>query len=471
MIGLSLLFVLLLVTFADAKEGDVLEAIDAGRDEFAAVAHSIWEYAELGYLEERSSELLKDKLAAAGFRVQSGVAGIPTAFIAERGSGWPVVALLAEFDALPGMSQQDVTHREPRVAGAAGHACGHHLFGAGSLAAAVVVGEWLQRQGVPGTLRLYGTPAEEGGSGKVYMVRAGLFDDVDAVLNWHPADRNTASPRTTLANKSAKFRFHGVATHAAMAPERGRSALDAVEAMNHMVNLMREHLPQDCRIHYVITHGGVAPNIVPEFAEVFYYVRHPEARILPELWDRVVKAAEGAALGTGTQMEYEVIHGNYNKVPNTALSRQIDKNLRLVGGVNYTPEERVFAERIRATLGRTDIALGSEAEVQPFEPRDSKGSTDVGDLSWIVPTSDLGTATWVPGTAAHSWQAVAVGGMGIGIKGMMVAAKVLALTAVDLFRDPSLVRVAQEELVQRRGTEFVYTPLLGDREPPLDYRK
>ena len=465
-----LLLAFLLVGSARAED-DVVAAIDARADEFAKVAHSIWEYAELGYLEEQSSALLQQQLKAAGFRIERGVAGIPTAFIAERGSGRPVVALLAEFDALPGLSQQAVAERQPRVVDAAGHACGHHLFGAGSLAAAVVVGDWLERTEGGGTIRLYGTPAEEGGSGKVYMVRAGLFEDVDAVLNWHPSDRNTASPRTTLANKSAKFRFHGIATHAAMAPERGRSALDGVESMNYMVNMMREHLPQDSRVHYVITRGGAAPNIVPEFAEVFYYVRHPDGKILPELWDRVVKAAEGAALGTGTRMEYEVIHGNYNKLPNIALSQQIDANLRRVGGIRYTAEERSFAQEIRATLGRTKLALGSEAEIQPFVPWDSKGSTDVGDVSWMVPTSDLGTATWVPGTAAHSWQAVAAGGTGVGIKGMVVAAKVLALTAVDLFLQPELMAAAKAELMERRGEDFVYAPLLGDREPPLDYRK
>ncbi|HIG57216.1 MAG TPA: amidohydrolase [Candidatus Latescibacteria bacterium] len=464
------LTILLLVGAARAED-DVAAAIDARADEFAEVAHAIWEYAELGYVEERSSALLQEQLVAAGFRLERGVAGIPTAFIAEYGSGRPVVALLAEFDALPGLSQQAVAVRQPRVAEAPGHACGHHLFGTGSLAAAVTVAEWLQRTGAKGTIRLYGTPAEEGGSGKVYMVRAGLFADVDAVLNWHPSDRNTASPRTTLANKSAKFRFHGIATHAAMAPERGRSALDGVESMNYMVNMMREHLPQDSRVHYVITRGGAAPNIVPEFAEVFYYVRHPDGKILPELWDRVVKAGEGAALGTGTTMDYEVIHGNYNKLPNVALSRQVDANLRGVGGVEYTAKEQAFAEDIRTTLGRTKLALGSEAEIQPFALWDSKGSTDVGDVSWIVPTSDLGTATWVPGTASHSWQAVAAGGTGIGSKGMIVAAKVLALTAVDLFLQPELVATAKAELMERRGEDFVYAPLLGDREPPLDYRK
>lgn len=471
MVAILLLAAWLCVGNAQADEGDVAAAIDARAAEFAAVAHEIWEYAELGYLEEQSSALLKEQLKAAGFRIESGVAGIPTAFIAERGSGKPVVALLAEFDALPGLSQQAVAYRQPRIADAAGHACGHHLFGSGSLAAAVTVGEWLERTGTKGTIRLYGTPAEEGGSGKVYMVRAGLFDDVDAVLNWHPSDRNTASPRTTLANKSAKFRFHGIATHAATAPERGRSALDGVESMNYMVNMMREHLPQDSRVHYVITRGGAAPNIVPEFAEVFYYVRHPDGKILPELWDRVVKAAEGAALGTGTTMDYEVIHGNYNKLPNIALSRQVDTNLRRVGGVHYTTEEQAFAAEIRSTLGRTKLALGSEAEIQPFAPWDSKGSTDVGDVSWMVPTSDLGTATWVPGTSSHSWQAVAAGGTGIGVKGMMVAAKVLALTAVDLFLQPELVVAAKVELLERRGEGFVYAPLLGDRQPPLDYRK
>lgn len=446
------------------------ESIEARGDDYASLAHQIWERAELGYQEHASSGILQSHLRDAGFEIDAGVAGMPTAFVASYGEGEPTIGILAEFDALPGMSQEAVPERSPRQGGG-GHACGHHLFGTGSTAAAVAAKDWLASSGTPGTIRVYGTPAEEGGSGKVYMVRAGLFDDVDATLHWHPSDRNNASPRTSVANKSAKFRFHGHSTHAASAPERGRSALDGVEAMNHMVNLMREHVPSDSRIHYVITHGGEAPNVVPDFAEVYYYVRNPSATVLEQIWPRVVKAAEGAALGTGTRVDHEVIHGNHSVLPNEALARVMDRNLRVVGGVTYAPEELAFAETIRTTLGDAERKLGSERQIMPFEPWAGKGSTDVGDVSWTVPTTGLRVAAWVPGTPAHSWQATAAGGTSIGTKGMMVAAKTLALTAVDLFQQPALIDSAEAEFQRRRGPDFAYRALLGDRDPPLDYRK
>ena len=311
------LFPLPLTAVQDAQ----IAAIEARSDHYGSVARQIWEWAEVGYQEEKSSELLKGELEAAGFSVESGVADMPTAFLASYGSGGPVIGILAEYDALPGISQDAVPVRSPIIIGGAGHACGHHLFGAGSVAAAIAVKEWLEETGHEGTIRLYGTPAEEGGAGKVYMVRAGLFDDVDVALHWHPGARNSARVGRSLANKSAKFRFRGYSAHAAGAPERGRSALDGVEAMNHMVNLMREHVPQETRIHYVITQGGFAPNVVPDFAEVYYYVRHPDAPTVLRLFERVARAAEGAAMGTGTGMEYEVIHGLYDLVPNVALGR------------------------------------------------------------------------------------------------------------------------------------------------------
>ena len=325
---------------------------------------------------------------------------------------------------------------------------------------------------IEGTLRLYGTPAEEGGAGKVYLVRKGLFDDVDAVLHWHPADRNSASARSSLANKSAKFRFKGIASHAAGAPERGRSALDGVEAMNYMVNLMREHVPSDARIHYVITRGGEAPNVVPAFAEVYYYVRHPEMESVKSIFERVAKAAEGAAMGTGTTMEYEVIHGIYNLLPNEILSKIMYDNLNLVGGVTYDEAETEFAQKIMSTyrMGRMSPEMANQIEPFQVSTKGSGGSTDVGDISWVTPTAGLAAATWVPGTSAHSWQAVAAGGMSIGKKGMMVAAKTIALTAYDLFMNPKVSDNAREELLNRRGEGFKYEALLGDRKPPLDYR-
>lgn len=449
----------------------VMASIERNGEAYGRIARQIWGYAELGYLEERSSALLQERLRAAGFDVRAGVAGMPTAFVASWGAGEPVIGILAEFDALPGLSQDTVPERRPLVDRGAGHGCGHHLFGTASTAAAIAVKDWLAASHRSGTLRLYGTPAEEGGAGKVYMVRAGLLDDVDVVLHWHPGDENNASPETTLANRSAKFRFHGVASHAAGAPHRGRSALDGVEAMNHMVNLLREHVPEETRIHYVITRGGEAPNVVPDFAEVYYYVRHPSVQTLQALWERVVKAAEGAALGTGTRMEYEVIHGIYNLLPNETLARLMDANLRRVGGVTYNAHERAFAEAIQRSLGNGDRALESAASVQPFQLGHTSASSDVGDVSWVVPTAGLSAATWVPGTAAHSWQAVAAGGTGIGVKGMLVAAKTIAMTAADLYLDPSHVAKARQELERRRGPDFRYQPLVGDRDPPLDYRK
>jgi aminobenzoyl-glutamate utilization protein B len=302
------------------------------------------------------------------------------------------------------------------------------------------------------------------------MLRSGLFDDVDAVLAWHPGDANDASPRSSLANISAKFRFHGVSAHAAGAPDRGRSALDGVESMDYMVNLMREHIPQETRVHYVITRGGEAPNVVPDFAEVYYYARHPDVTALDEIWQRILKAAEGAALGTGTTVDHEVIHAVLNLLPNDHLARLMDANLRRVGGYRYTAEEAAFAERLSQTL-TARRALGSQEQVQALVPGISSSSTDLGDVSWVVPTAEMTAATWVPGTPAHSWQATAAGGTSIGVNGMIVAAKTLAMTAVDLLQDPTHVKAARAELTSRQGAGFRYRPRVGDRPPPLDYRR
>jgi aminobenzoyl-glutamate utilization protein B len=458
------------VAAQDAKE-EVARSIDAGAARYGTLAQQIWQLAEVGYLEERSSSLLQGELRAAGFTVEAGVAGMPTAFVASWGRGGPVIGMLAEFDALPGITQERTPERTPHATLSAGHACGHHLFGAGSVAAAIAVKQWLESSNTPGTIRLYGTPAEEGGAGKVYMVRDGLFEGVDVVVHWHPSDRNAADAPASLANKSAKFRFHGVSAHAAASPQRGRSALDGVEAMNHMVNLMREHVPQETRIHYVITSGGSAPNVVPDFAEVFYYVRNPDPKNVLDIFDRVVKAAEGAALGTGTRVEHEVIHGIYAMLPNIALAKVMHENLERVGGYTYDADELRFAETLRPSLGEGVPPVTEAARVQPFsEVSQPGGSTDVADVSWVVPTVGLRTATWVPGTPSHSWQAVAAGGTSIGEKGMIVAAKTMAMTAVDLFTRAGLIAAARTEYEERVGPDFVYRSLVGDRAPPLDYR-
>ena len=449
---------------------DVLRGIDAKRAEYANVANQIWSFAELGSEEQKSAALLQSELKSAGFDVKTGVADLPTGFIASYGTGKPVIAIVGEFDALPGLSQAAVPIRQPIVDGGAGHACGHHLYGTASTAAAIAVKEWLAANHRTGTIRFYGTPAEEGGAGKVYMVRAGLFNDVDAVVTWHPGDRNDASPVSNLANVSAKFRFHGLSAHAAAAPDKGRSALDAVEAMDGMVNLMREHVPQETRIHYVITNGGKAPNVVPDFAEVYYVARHPDVRVLDGIWERIINAAKGAALGTGTTMDMEVIGATYNVLPNDYLSTIQRRNLQRVGGMTYTPEERAFAETIRKTLSEPMLPLGSESQVQPERMEINYASSDMGDVSWTVPTVQMTTATWVPGTPAHSWQAVAAGGTTIGTKGMIIAAKTMTLTAIDLFSDPVHVKKAREEFDRRRGG-FVYKSRLDRAKPALDYRK
>ena len=458
-------------TMSQTTKNQFQESIDDRAEQFETIAKSIWDWAEMGYQEEKSSSLLQQTLKEEGFSMQAGVAGLPTAFIAEYGSGSPIIGILAEFDALPGISQQVATVRKPIPNKDGGHACGHHLFGTASTAAAITIKNYLNKTKTKGTIRLYGTPAEEGGSGKVYMVRSGLFDDVDIVLDWHASDKNAASPVTSMANRSAKFRFYGYSAHAAGAPEKARSSLDAVEAMNFMVNLMREHIPDGSRIHYVITKGGNAPNVVPDFAEVFYYVRDFDVNILEDMWSRLINTAEAAALGTGTRMEYEIIHGNRPVLPNEVAQKVMYDNLVQVGGVSYTRAEQKFAKEIYETLIDPSLSISSAKTIQPYKFTKGKGSTDVGDVSWKTPTARLRVATWVPGTSAHTWQAVAAGGMSIGMKGMINASKVLVGAAIDLYNDPKTVKNAKKELIERRGPGFNYYSMLGDRNPPLDYRK
>jgi len=464
------LFLIFAACVNASERDELIQGIDARYDEHQDIALKIWDLSELGYLEVQSTALLQQKLSEQGFRVESGVAGIPTSFVAQAGSGKPVIAFLAEFDALPGITQTAAPVREEIPGKAGGQACGHHLFGTASLGAAVAVQQWLKSNNLPGTVRVYGTPAEEGGSGKVYMVRAGLFDDVDAVLSWHPGAVNRASVAPSLANRSARFNFHGVSAHAAGAPEKARSALDGVEAFNYMVNLMREHVPQETRIHYVITSGGHAPNVVPDYAQAYYYVRHPDPEQVRQIWQRIEAAAQGAASGTGTTVDVEIMHGNLSLLPNRVIADRMQANLTSLGGFNYSSDEQTFAEKIYATLNAPEFELGSEAKINDMEIDLSMGSTDVGDVSWTVPTAEFTTATWVPGTPAHSWQAIAAGGTSIGIKGMQLAAKTLALTAVDLFENPEMLQAAKAELQESQGENYEYSPLLGDREPALDYR-
>ncbi len=319
--------------------------IQSQYDSYKTKALQIWSWAEVGYKEYKSTALLQQTLKDNGFTVEAGVAEIPTAFVATYGSGKPVVGILAEFDALPGLSQDTVAEKSPIAGMKSGHGCGHHLFGVASIAAGIELKKLIESGKLKGTIKVFGCPAEEGGSGKVYMVRAGLFNGVDAVLHWHPGSENQITLGRSMANISAKFRFHGLAAHAAAAPDKGRSALDAVEGMDMMVNMMREHVPSSTRIHYVITDGGKAPNVVPDFAESYYYVRNQDRSIVQDVFARVVKAGEGAALGTGTKMDYEITGGVYDLLPNKTLAEAMQKNLELVGGVIYTDKETAFAKK------------------------------------------------------------------------------------------------------------------------------
>lgn len=441
---------------------------------YKGIARTIWSYGEVGYKETKSTALLQQSLKDNGFTVEAGVAGLPTAFVGTYGSGKPVIGILAEFDALPGLSQDTVPERKPFADRIAGHACGHHLFGTASLAAAVELKKLMEQQHLSGTIKLFGTPAEEGGSGKVYMVREGLFNDVDVVLHWHPGSANAVSVESSLADISAKFRFHGLSAHAAAAPDKGRSALDGVEAMDNMVNMMREHIPQDARIHYVISNGGKAPNVVPDYAEVWYTIRHKSRNEVMRIYDWVIQAAKGAAMGTQTTVDYEVLSGEYELLSNKPLLIAMQKNLERTGGVQYTPEEAAFAKKIQSSFAYKVPDPSDAAMIKPLDltsiDKAFYASTDVGDISWIVPTVGMGTATWAPGTPPHSWQAVACGGTDLGFKGMMVAAKTIALTGYDLLTNPKLVQDAKDEFNKARGADFKYKSLLGDRKPPLNYR-
>ncbi|MBI2825955.1 MAG: amidohydrolase [Planctomycetia bacterium] len=466
----ALLVLILGTGVCRADKAALAAAVEARAEPTWQAAQKIWEWAEPGYQETKSAALLAEMLESAGFRVQRGVAAIPTAFTATRGSGKPVIGILGEYDALPGLSQQAVPEQSPREPGGYGQGCGHHLFGTASAAAAIVVAEQLSRDKLSGTVRYYGCPAEEGGAAKVFMVRDGLFNDCDVVLHWHPSSRNAAGDPTCLARVAAKFRFAGTSAHAAASPDQGRSSLDAVELTAHASELLREHTPENTRIHHVITAGGGAPNVVPDFAEVYFYVRHPKSEVAKTVYDRLVKCAQAGALATETRLTIDYLGGTCELVPNETLSRATLKNLRELNDLSFTPEEQQFAARIANTLAKS-APPETIREVTDSRGGQNKGSTDVGDVSWVVPTTGFSTVCWVPGTPGHSWQATAAGGTTIGRKGMLLAAKVLAATAYDLATQPELIAAAKEEHKNRVGKEAYHTLLAPDQKPPLDYRK
>ncbi len=458
--------------------------IDDNHDKLTSISDEIWGYAEYGLCEDKSSKLIADTLRDHGFKVQQGVAKMPTAILAEKGEGCPIIAVMGEYDALPNLSNKKAPVKEALVEGGMGHGCGHNVHGTTALAAAIAAGKALEEHGVKGTIRFYGTPAEENFSGKRIMVNHGLFDDVDAALSHHPGSLNVATLASSNVISGAYFHFHGRSSHAAGNPEAGRSALDAIELMNVGVNYLREHIIPDARIHYVIESGGGQPNVVPDYARSHYYIRAPEQELLDPVKRRVLKIAEGAALMTETRLEAEMSPGGYHKIPNKVLSTIVTANMRLVGPPEYSPEDYEFAAKIAESFPNEDRLNGLRKNKVPdwekFTDTDlvttifdawndgttSPGSTDVADVSWITPTMEFNTCCNVNGAPGHSWQFTACSGTGIGHKSLIFAAKTMAGSVLDLLKDPELAKQAREEQQKRlRGKTYDQDPTV---EPPLD---
>jgi len=457
------------VVLSAADSDAVLARVAAHAERFGVVSRQIWEAAELGFHETKSSAILQDELRANGFKVEAGVAQMSTAFTASYGSGKPVIVIMGEFDALPGLSQKDVPELTPAQAGAPGHGCGHNLLGSASALAAVAIKEEMQAKGIPGTIRYYGTPAEEGGGGKIYMIHAGLFKDVDAVLAWHPGDSNRVSLGSSLANNGGRFKFYGIASHAAAAPDRGRSALDGVMIMLQSVEFLREHVPQETRIHYIITNGGSAPNIVPAFAETNLVARNPDATVLNGIWERIVDCARAGALASGTRMEFEQGTNYANVLPNDALAEVLGRAMQKSGGYEFTPTEQTFATTIQKTLMGAVHSPGPQKVNTEMTEGVGSASTDAGDVSWVVPTAQFTTATFVPGVSAHTWQAAACAGTSIGRKGMVVAARTLAVAGLELLQNPAELKAARDAYEKRLAGRQWTTRIAPGSKPPLDY--
>lgn len=418
-------------------------------EEFTGLGREIWNYAETGMEEVRSASALCRVLEDNGFRVEKNLAGIPTAFVGSFGEGGPIIGFLGEFDALKGMSQRaGIAVKEPKEECGNGHGCGHNLLGCGSLAAAVAVKEYMEEHGIRGTVRYYGCPGEEEGCGKVHMAKAGCFLGLDAALTWHPMDFNGIEGRGSLADLCMSFQFTGKSSHASSCPHMGRSALDALELLNIAANFMREHIIPEARIHYAITDaGGTAPNVIPDRASAAYEVRAPKRKQAEELKERLIRAARGAAMMTDT--EVEALDGNSysDYIPNDCLNRIAWEQLQKVELPVYTEEERELAARLLTTFSESAREEPIAGNLVPYEGTGGclPVSTDVGDVSYLVPTMQLYTACCAAGTPGHSWQMVSQTGCSIGEKGMMTAAKVLALTALRLFEKPELLKEAREE--------------------------
>jgi aminobenzoyl-glutamate utilization protein B len=458
-----------------------LEYLDSQDEKLSYLAREIWEHPETALQERFASKLLADELEAAGFTVERGVGQMPTAFVASWGSGTPVIGILGEYDALPGLSQDMAASRRPLESGGPGHGCGHNLFGVASAGAALALKEAMQRQNIAGTVRFYGCPAEETLVGKTFMAKAGAFDDLDAALAWHPGDVNAVSASSSLAMNSFRVNFHGVASHAAFDPHNGRSALDGAMLMDIGVNYLREHIIPEARIHSVITSGGQAPNVVPAYAQIWYFVRAPRRDQVEQIYQRVLNIAKGAALMSETTYDIDFVTGCYEMLPNLAISRLMLEKMREIGELEFTAEEQAFARQLQETfapgalahafeftqrtisveLDRADLEKPLWGHVLPHNelPIPMPGSTEVADVSQITPTAQLTTCCWPLGTPGHSWQVVASSGSSIGSKGMLYAAKVMALTGLDLLTRPDVLAEAQAEFRRVTGGRRYISPI------------
>jgi len=470
----------------------VIEWLDQNQSQFIEMADQIWHNPELGLKEFKSARLQAEFLESEGFSITWDIGGLNTAFVAEWGKGKPILGFIGEYDALPGLSQKIQPIKEPVEENAPGHGCGHNLLGTGAVASAVAIKKWLASRGVSGTVRYYGCPGEEKGSGKVYMAQAGAFNDLDAALNFHPGSFNLPSKGTNVGVNALYYRFFGRTAHAGGSPHDGRSALDAVELMNVGVNYLREHVKDDVRIHYIITEGGKAPNIVPEEAEVYYFIRAAKPDYLAEVTDRVRKVAEGAAMMTETKVEIRFEDGCSAVLNNHYLADLQYDAMDKIGPIIYTQDEINFAQAINEAFQGSNadyiddaieyfkpspeiVAILEGYRDQPLVGRNFQaldenvigtGSTDVGDLSQIVPVSMLRTTCVPTGCPGHSWGNVAASGMSIGHKGMMHAAKIMAVTAIDLYTEPEhLVKIHTEFESKTSGKPYI-PPIPANKKPP-----
>jgi aminobenzoyl-glutamate utilization protein B len=460
--------------------------IDENNEHIIGLSDSVWDYAELGLMEEKSAKLLSGELERAGFKVERGVAGMPTAFVATWSNGkGPTIGLMGEYDALPGLNNKKVPWKEASREGAPGHGCGHNIHGVTAVSAAIAVKHAMEAGKVKGTVKMYGCPAEENYDGKVFMVRAGLFNGVDACLSHHPGSFNTAGLGSSTAINSVKFHYYGKTSHAAGSPEQGRSALDAIELMNVGVNFLREHVIDKARIHYVIEAGGGQPNVVPDYARSWYYIRAPERDQVDHIYARILKIAEGAALMTETTLKVEFLTGVYNNLPSKVLSGVVVANMREAGAPKYTTEDLAYAAEVAKSFPKeqkidnlrksklpnwekyVDVDIVTDVLDPWNEGEVSGGSTDVSDVSWQVPTMEFGTAAFVLGAPGHSWQTVTCGGTSLGHKSLIFASKTMAGTTLDLLTKPELIKQAKEEHAKKMQGRTYRCAIPDDIQPPL----